>query len=166
MTLSDHAPFGSGQLLCACIEELLVRLIRRGDEAPVQPREQSRHTQSRVDQITAYLEQRLDQNLTVQQICRDNLIGRAQLEQAFHKSTGGGVIDYFNALKISAAKQLIRENKLNFTQIAAVLGFRSVHYFSRRFRLVMGMSPSEYAKSVKMLSDAPLQASDNRTNNM
>ena len=166
MTLSDRAPFGSGQLLCSCIEELLVRLIRRGDEAPVQPREQSRHTQSRVDQITAYLEQRLDQNLTVQQICRDNLIGRAQLEQAFHKSTGGGVIDYFNALKISAAKQLIRENQLNFTQISVRLGFRSVQYFSRRFKLVTGMSPSEYSRSIKMLSELPPTVSDDSANNL
>lgn len=166
MTLSPSAGVGSGQLLCACIEELLLRLIRRGEDAPAPVKEQSRHTQSRVDQITAYLEQRLDQNLTVEQICRDNLIGRAQLEQSFHKCTGGGVIDRFNTLKISAAKQLIRENQLNFTQIAAQLGFRSVQYFSRRFKLVTGMSPSEYSRSIKMLSELPPTTSDDSANNL
>ena len=166
MTLRENIPFGTAQLLSSAIEELLVRLIRRDEQTPPARHEVPRHAEARLTQLTEYLEQRLDQNLTVQQICRDNLIGRAQLEQLFHDQTGGGVIDYFNALKIRAARRMIREGRLNFTQIAAVLGFRSVHYFSRRFRLVMGMSPSEYARSVKMLSDTPLQISDNRTNNM
>ena len=166
MSLQPDAPFGAQQLLSAAIEELLIRLIRRGDSLPLAGQELPRHTQERFARIVEYLEQRLDQALTVQQICRDTLLGRAQLEQLFHEHTNGGVIDHFNALKIKAARRMIREGKLNFTQIAAVLGFRSVHYFSRRFRLVMGMSPSEYARSVKMLSDTPLQVSDNRTNNM
>ena len=166
MTLSEHAPFGSGQLLCAWIEELLIRLIRQEESASVRSREQPRHMEARVEQIISYLEQRLDQNLTIRQICRDNLIGRAQLEQSFHKCTGGGVIDHFNKLKIDAARQLIRENQLNFTQIAARLGFRSVQYFSRRFKLTTGMSPSEYARSVKMLSELPPATSDDCANNL
>jgi len=166
MTLAQQPPFGSGQLLCAWIEELLIRLIRRDDSYAVQTREQPRHTQARVDQISAYLEQRLDQNLSIHQIGRDNLIGRAQLEQTFHRATGGGVIDHFNRMKIEAAKQLIRENQLNFTQIAARLGFRSVQYFSRRFKLTTGMSPSEYARSVKMLSELPPAISDDSANNL
>jgi len=164
MSVVENPPFGSGQLLCACIEELLIRLIRQGGSLCLQTREQPRHTQARVDQISAYLEQRLDQNLSIRQICRDNLIGRAQLEQSFHKCTGGGVIEYFNKLKIDAAKQMIRENQLNFTQIASRLGFRSVQYFSRRFKLTTGMSPSEYARSVKMLSELPPTTSDDSAN--
>ena len=166
MSLQENVPFGTAQLLSSAIEELLIRLIRRDETRPLLRHETPRHAEARLAQLTEYLEQRLDQTLTVQQICRDNLIGRAQLEQLFHDQTGGGVIDHFNSLKIRAARRMIREGRLNFTQIAAVLGFRSVHYFSRRFRLVMGMSPSEYARSVKMLSDTPLQISDNRTNNM
>ena len=100
-----------------------------------------------------YLEQRLEQSLSIDQICRDNLIGRAQLERGFRAQTGGGVIDCFNRMKIEAARQMIRSGQLNITQIAARLGFSSVHYFSRRFKSITGMTPSEYAGSVKMLSD-------------
>ena len=76
------------------------------------------------------------------------------------------MIDYFNKLKIRAAKEMIREGRLNFTQIAARLGFQSVHYFSRRFKLLTGMSPSEYADSVKMLSEASQTLADDNANNM
>ena len=166
MSLRSDAPFGSAHLLAAAIEELLIRLIRQGDTLPLPTHTPPRHTEERFARMVEYLEQRLDQSLTVQQICRDNLIGRAQLEQLFHDQTGGGVIDHFNTLKIDAARRMIREGRLNFTQIAATLGFRSVHYFSRRFKLLTGMSPSEYAGSVKMLSDAPLKLSDDRANNI
>ena len=43
---------------------------------------------------------------------------------------------------------MAREGRLNFTQIAARLGFQSPHYFSRRFRQATGMSPSEYLESI------------------
>ncbi|MBR2132425.1 MAG: helix-turn-helix transcriptional regulator [Oscillospiraceae bacterium] len=165
LTRRESVPFGSEQLLATAVEELLIRLIRRGDAIPI-AQMPHRRTEDRVEHITEYLEQRLDQHLTLHQICRDNLIGRAQLERCFHEQTGGGVIDYFNQLKINAARHMIREGRLNFTQIAEKLGFQSVHYFSRRFRRSTGMSPSEYAESVKMLSDISSVLRDDRANNM
>ncbi len=161
----EKACFGSEQLLACALEELLIRLIRRGDALPVKKAPQ-RHAQEYMGDIVSYLEQRLDQPLSLSQICRDNLVGRAQLERYFHEQTGGGVIDYFNRMKIRAAQEMIREGRLNFTQIAARLGFQSVHYFSRRFKLLTGMSPSEYADSVKMLSDASQSLADDSANNM
>ena len=150
------APFGCEQLLAASLEELLIRLIRQGDSIPALQQPSPHQMADRTRQIIEYLEQRLDQSLSIRQICHDNLIGRAQLERCFHQQTGSGVIDYFNRLKIDAARRMIREGHLNITQISSKLGFSSVHYFSRRFKTVTGMSPSEYARSVKMLFDSTL----------
>ena len=165
ITRREDAPFGSEQLLSAALEELLIRLIRQGDSLPLRQR-QPRHVDERLAHITAYLEQRLDQPLTLDQICRDNLVGRSQLQKYFHEQTGGGVMDYYSQMKIKAARQMIREGQLNFTQIADQLGFQSVHYFSRRFKHVTGMSPSEYANSVKMLAESPLPFPDDRAKNV
>lgn len=146
------APFGGEQLLCAALEELLIRLIRR--EGSPQPGPDGRpEGDGVVAQVMDYLERRVDQSLTLEQICRDNLVGRSQLQKLFHAHTGGGVMAWFSDLKIQSARRLIREGRLNFTQIAGLLGFQSVHYFSRRFRQATGMSPSEYERSVKMLSE-------------
>ena len=162
----EDAPFGGEQMLAAAIEELLIRLVRQGSSAAARMQTPPRQMEERTAQIIAYLEQRLDQPLSVRQICRDNLIGRAQLERCFHEQTGGGVIDYFGAMKIAAARRMIREGKCNITQISSLLGFSSVHYFSRRFKILTGMTPSEYAKSVKMLSDSTEQLRDKSANNM
>ena len=166
LTRKEAVPFGSEQLLAAAVEELLIRLIRKGASMEALSQPAPRQMEERMVRIMDYLERRLDQPLSVQQICRDNLVGRAQLEQYFHEQTGGGVIDRFSKMKIDAARRMIREGQLNFTQIASALGFGSVQYFSRRFKLLTGMSPSEYARSVKMLSDASLPFPDDSANNM
>lgn len=158
------APFGGEQLVCAALEELLIRLVRRQALSGA-PEERRREAPGSLEQVMDYLAARLDRQLTLEQVCQDNLVGRSQLQKQFHAHTGGGVMEYFSALKMQAARRMIREGGLNFTQIAARLGFQSSHYFSRRFRQATGMSPSEYERSVKMLSDLSGGEPDNRANN-
>jgi len=161
----ERQPFGAEQLVCTALEELLIRLIRRQAE-PLPQAVGRGEDGGMLDQVLSYLNRRLDQPLTLEQICRDNLVGRSQLQKLFHTHTGGGVMAYFGALKIQAARRLIRVGRLNFTQIAAQLGYQSVHYFSRRFRMATGLSPSEYERSVKMLSEGPGAPPDDCTNNV
>ena len=52
-------------------------------------------------------------------------------------------------LKVAEAKRLISEGKYRYTEIAEMLGFGSIHYFSRTFKLHTNMTPSGYEKSVK-----------------
>jgi len=51
--------------------------------------------------------------------------------------------------KIQEAEKLISEKKYNFTQISDMLSFDNSHYFSRVFKRISGMTPTEYKNSVK-----------------
>ena len=102
---------------------------------------------------TSLLEEHLYTHVSIDQICKDNLIGRSQLQKLFRDRHDCGIIDYYSKMKIDVAKQLIRENHYNFTQISDMLGYTSVHYFSRQFKKITGMTPSEYAYSIKLLSE-------------
>lgn len=51
---------------------------------------------------------------------------------------------YINLQKIARAKDLMLFSDLNVTQIAERLGFESIHYFSRLFKQVTGLSPTQY----------------------
>ena len=147
------APLGAEQLVAAYMEELLIRLLRAGapeprGAGPMEP--QSRNEVFlRVD---AYLAERLSQTLTLDRICRDNLVGRSRLQQIFHAETGGGVMEYFGRRKIEAAKEMIRRDDGNFTEIANRLGYQAIYYISRHFKKVTGMTPSEYASGVRALA--------------
>ena len=165
MVRRENALPGGEQMIAASLEELLIRLIRQGGTLPVNSSVSGKED-GIPSELILYFEQRLDQPLTVEQICRDNMIGKSQLQKLFHQHTGGGVMDYFAKMKIKAARRMIREGHLNFTQIAENLGFQSVHYFSRRFKEITGMSPSVYRDSVKMLIESSNTLLDNRANNV
>ncbi len=155
---APHAPFGAEQLIGASLESLLVCLARRGQGGAAQgtakPTSLIRaHSQQEfVDRVRAYLEKNISRKLTLADICRDNLVGRSYLQKVFREKTGGGAMEYFGSMKIEKAQELIREGRHNFTEISALLGYTSIHYFSRHFKKVTGMTPSEYASSVKGLA--------------
>ena len=70
-----------------------------------------------------------------------------------------------NAGSIASLVLVIREEDGEaMREIAARCGFQSVHYFSRRFRQLTHMSPSEYARSVRMLLEFSGSADDSANN--
>ncbi|MGO5053120.1 AraC family transcriptional regulator [Lachnospiraceae bacterium LCP25S3_G4] len=162
MTIRDDAPFASGQLIKLYLEHFLIHMFRRNTSTIVvqkkSPISIPKTTKSKSDdeifnRVLDYLEQNLDTQVTIDSICRENLIGRSQLQKIFREKCNLGIIEYFSKMKISAAKQMIRTNKLNFTQISEQLGYGSIHYFSRQFKKITGMTPSEYATSIKAISE-------------
>ena len=54
------------------------------------------------------MESHLTTHVTIDQICKDNLIGRSKLQKIFNEHCNLGIIEYFSMLKINAAKELIR----------------------------------------------------------
>lgn len=156
LILREDVPFGAEQLIKISLEQLLIQLIRR-DSAPVKVRATSsiRETADSAlfRRVTAYLEAHIREQLTLDDVCRENIIGRSSLQKTFRSRTGGGVMEYFSRMKIETAKQYIRDGQRNFTEIAHDLGFSTIHYFSRRFKVVTGMTPTEYASSVKILEE-------------
>lgn len=154
MTTRDKSVFGSEQLIGLTLEQLLIELYRRNSGNPdclgvPRSRPAHIHTDNQIFRlIVEYMERSLGRSLHLEDICRDNLISRSAAQKLFREITGGGVMDYFTAMKIEYAKVLIREKRLNFTQIAQALGYSSIHYLSRQFRQKTGMTLTEYSKSV------------------
>lgn len=155
MERNQSAKFAAEEMVGLTLEWLLIELLRRGDEqSPEKPSSLIREkSQSEfIDRVCAYLEENISKRLTLSDVCRDNLVGRSYLQKIFREKTGGGAMEYFGVLKIKKAKEMIREGSRNFTEISAFLGYNSIHYFSRHFKKVTGMTPSEYASSVKILA--------------
>ena len=157
---SEPLTFGSAQLISHYLEQLMIHLYRRyfSYSLPVRSSRFLAEASSGNDtynRIVRYMEEHLGERMTIDRICRDNLVGRSQLQKLFRDTKGCGVIEFFSMMKIDTAKQMIRDNQLNFTQIADRLGYSSIHYFSRQFKQITTMTPSEYATSIRLLSEKP-----------
>jgi len=155
MTKKRSIPKGSEQLVQLNLELFLLRLYRKyTSTTPSSAISAVKNSANVFNHISDYMEKNIALHLTLEQICKDNMISRSQLQKVFQKECGQGVIEYFSKLKIQSAKQMIRNGRFNFTQIAEQLGYSSIHYFSKQFKKITDMSPSEYATSVKAITES------------
>ncbi len=153
MTVREDAPLGCMQLIAAHIEELLLSLLRQEASESVVPREQ----QSSGDMhllLCDYMQRHLDRRLTLAELAGVCGTSVSTVKKVFHEK-GEGALAHFIGLKIERAKTYIREGHYNLTQIASLLGYESIHYFSRQFHKITGLSPSDYARSVRAMEKMP-----------
>lgn len=151
------APFGSDQLIRNYLEILLIELIRYGDTAhrttTVSTAASEQNAQELAEQVIQYMIQHLSGTISIDQICARFAISRTKLKTIVKAKTNMGVREFFNQLKIEQAKLSIREDRKSFSEIAEMLGYCSVHHFSRQFKNTTGMTPTEYTRSVKARSE-------------
>ncbi|WP_187274482.1 AraC family transcriptional regulator [Paenibacillus sp. N3.4] len=153
---NPNAPFASEQVIKSFLEILLINLIRDNEDnagrqttTKLSSAQKEKAEQQAVQQIIDYMKQHMSSSLSLDEICRAFHLGKSRLKDMFQSQLGSGVVEYFKHLKVEEAKTLIREQKYNVTEISAILGYGSIHYFSREFKKMTGMSPSEYAKTAK-----------------
>ncbi len=103
-----------------------------------------------VEALVEFMEENIDRNLEFYDFVRLANISPTRLKTVFKNKTGMGVVQYFRKMKITRAKLFIRENDYNFTQIALLLGYDSIHSFSRQFKAVEGCRRVNTQKSVKL----------------
>lgn len=155
LSRNPNAQFASEQTFKSYLEILLINLVRNEEPAGGhEPRKLSSMQKEKaehriVQQIIEYMKQHLSTSLSLDHLCQTVHLGKSRLKEIFQSQTGTGALEYFKLLKIEEAKSLIREEHYNYTEIAAMLGYASIHYFSRDFKKTTGMSPSEYARTAK-----------------
>ncbi len=109
---------------------------------------------SLLDKILNYMEIYICDSLSINQLCNTFNISRSTLHQLFLVEKNSGVIEYFNKLKIKHSKSLIRDNKMNITEIAHYLSYSSLQHFSKQFKKYTGVSPSQYQKASHEITQA------------
>lgn len=146
--------FASEQLIRMHLELMLIEVIRDKDLYSTAPRTNSNireyAQEEKLSIIVNFLKESVHDRLTLEDICHETLLSKSSLVKIFKEGMGMSVMEFFKQLKIEEAKTLIREGNHNFTQIASMLSYNSIHYFSRTFKSVTGMTLTEYASSVKM----------------
>ncbi len=136
-----------GNLLENFLIDLYEELCVEGADKGVNTVNSENYHSEQLLKITGYMKENISKNLSLEEISTACRISIPNLHRLCKAQCGCGPITYFISLKIGAAKRMMDKTSMNFTQISEALGFSSVHYFSKLFKIKTGMSPSEYAKS-------------------
>ena len=153
LTPKEDSAIGSQQLVRLSLEQLLIMLLRSGQDNEADRQvftSKIKFDNYVAEQIKRLLEEQLYGKMSISQISAQLHYGKTHVSNVFKKTYGRSIIDYYTYLKVEEAKRLIRERNHSITEIADSLNFDTLQYFSMRFKKYVGMSPREYAKSVKV----------------
>ena len=142
----------SNDIILSQLNLMLLYLLREAalPSAPKLQTSNSIHNENEIIRkaqqfISAHIREKLSVPLVASQVD----VSPSYLTALFHKNLQISPGEYIRRIKLQESKQMIRENDLNFTEIAAALQYSTVHHFSRQFKEKFGITPTEYAKSVR-----------------
>lgn len=96
-----------------------------------------------IDRIKEFIMDNLDRHISVDELARQLYLTPNYLGQLFRQYAGTTVKNYHNQMRMDAALRLIISSEKTISEIASELGFESISYFSRRFKMSYGISPSQ-----------------------
>ncbi|MBE7040368.1 MAG: helix-turn-helix domain-containing protein [Ruminococcaceae bacterium] len=140
-------PFGADQLIKIKLENLFIELIRSKNNVFVdEPRDIS---DDKIQEVLRYLNENFKEKIKLSELCFLFGTNATTLCNKFRDAYGETIISYINKRKIKEAKRLMRSGSYNLTEIASIVGFSSVHYFSRIFKQYEKQAPTAYLKTIK-----------------
>ena len=98
----------------------------------------------KIEQSIAYMMRHLDEPLQVATLAARASISPSHFFVLFKRQTGCAPIDCFIRLRMQHACRLLDETMLSVKEVAATLGYDDPFYFSRIFKSVNHVAPSEY----------------------
>ena len=132
----------------AFMEILIIRLMRSTDlSVPAEPQNNVGNHQCAT--VRRYIDYHFKESLTLDQLAEEAHMNKYYLSHAFKREYGVSPINYMISRRISESKYLLAETDLSLSQIAQLLGFSSLSYFSQVFRKTQGVSPMEYRQDTK-----------------
>ena len=123
----------------------MIRLVRNFSNG--EPREESTEAPAMIQEIIQYVCDNDIEKITIDELAFLFKTNRATLCKEFKRATGKTIVEFVNERKFEKAKQRIIGSHDTFTQIAEELNFESIHYFTRFFKKMSGMTPKEYRRT-------------------
>ena len=142
--------FGSEDLTLCYLKEVIIKLIRQ-KKSDVRENQvvSTKNENDIVSYVESYINANIRDRITVAGLAKSIPLNASYLSTVYKKSTGNALSEYIISQKLIRAKEYIRTGKYTVTQVSEMLSFTNVQYFSRLFKNRFGITPSEYAWSIR-----------------
>jgi AraC family transcriptional regulator len=116
-----------------------------------------------VEKAVDTIRSRYCEPLNLDEIASTALISKFHLLRTFRRTTGITPGRFLTAVRLDAAKELLRTSSINIADIAVAVGYSSTGSFTRRFTEAVGMPPTQYRCTSKDDQVMPDPATDDHT---
>ena len=96
-----------------------------------------------IRQAQQYIADHVAEKLTVPRVAQSIHVSASYLTALFQRHLQISPGEYIRRIKLQKSKQMIRQGDMNFTEIAKALEYSTIYHFSRQFKQMFGMTPSE-----------------------
>jgi AraC-like DNA-binding protein len=96
-----------------------------------------------------YLEQRYCEQVTLSDLAEHCELSPTHVHRLFRRLLRMSPTDYLLALRLQEARRLLSTTDEPLSVIAASTGFYDQSHFTKRFRKLMGMTPTQFRKSFR-----------------
>lgn len=105
---------------------------------------QKQHGDELVKKAQAYIENRLQEKISVEDLSSKFSVGRRNFDRRFIKATGNTPVEYSQRVKIEAAKKALETSRKTINEVMYEVGYADVKAFREMFKKFTGLSPLAY----------------------
>lgn len=143
-------PFTEEELISAVLRVLEKIRLQKKPATKTSVMDKKKLPKTLVEQIEEYLQQHYwEKNLNIMQVASSLQFENSYLRRVYKRKTGKTIGARIDELRILRAKELLEEGTMLNRQIAEQVGYADPYYFSRRFKELCGVSPTEYQNELK-----------------
>lgn len=121
-----------------------IDIDRQSQSAFAMFRGQKTHTDEAVKKAQEYIEQNIEERITVEELAGQVTVGRRSFERRFKQATNNSVLEYIQRVKIEAAKRSFESSRKNINEVMYGVGYTDTKAFRTTFKKITGLTPIEY----------------------
>ena len=103
--------------------------------------------EARQEEILAYITQRYMEDIAVKDIAGYLGYSEAYFCKLFKQAFGHSFVSYLTDFRMQKAEELMRTSRLSIKEIGKAVGYPDPNYFTKVYRRVRGVSPSEFRET-------------------
>jgi len=117
------------------------------------------HTKPQVEndqfakKIIQYLDENVTRKISLDELAKRFSTSRYWISRKFHQNTGVTIRNYIIRRRVSLAKTLLENTDSKVCSVAINVGFDDLSAFNRNFKMVTGVTPSQYRKIFQQRND-------------
>ena len=140
-----------GDQLISYLKELIILLLRGDRKKSVDKRYNpiNQHYEDElIKEIRTYIYENISHPLSVNEVCHIFCVSRSTLQTIFNKNLNMSPKSFINTERLKQSQVLLKQGRYSIKEVSNLLGFSSIQYFSKKFKMQFDLTPSEYCRTI------------------